>query len=376
MKHFFRIAAAVPKLKVGDTAWNCAEILALYREAQARGAAVAVFPELAVTGCSCGDLFLQDCLLDAAEKGLAGLAAETGETVMAVGVPLRRNGRIFNVAAILQNGRICGVTGKTLPGADGRFFSSWEDDPCCFAAGALRFCVEIGEDAESLTSSAGAPVAQEGAHLILHLSSSPALAGRTVYHRNFVQVQSSRLCCACVSCGAGVHESTADGVHSGYALAGIHGEIVAENRCFCRESSIIYADINVRFLEYMRRRKPAFRQNRRRESVSVTEIAPVPASPDLAFFAVSRLPFIPEDPAARHDWCAEIAEIQIAALAKRTEHTSMKWVVGLSGGLDSALALDRLDGMSLSRYENSPQLATGRNLTCECFNKFREWMTE
>ncbi len=347
MKHFVRLAAAVPELRVGGVSFNCNAILQCYDEAVSCGASVVVFPELAVTGCSCGDLFFQDRLLDAAEAGLDRLAARCGRTVMVVGVPVRRGGRLLNCAAVLQHGRICGFAGKVFPGRgqgkeECRYFSSVRETadgfagPQIFRAGELTFGVEIGDDGSALVPSS-AELVMAGAQVIFNPSAALALAGTIRRRREALREFSSRMRGVIVSVGAGCLESTADAVYSGQAVIARHGDVLAENSPLERTQSIIYADMNPRWTDHVRRTDGSMEEG----GIAVPEqvLDALPESPDLTYFPVHRLPFVPEDPRECRDYCAGIAAIQVSALAKRMEHTHAKWVVGLSGGLDSTLAL-------------------------------------
>ncbi len=348
MKNFIRLAAAVPELRVGGVSFNCEAVLRLYHAAVDNGAAVVVFPELAVTGSSCGDLFLQQQLISAAEAGLQKLAAATGKTVMIVGVPLFRRGRLFNCAAVLQNGAVCGIAVKTaLSNAEKRYFSPAELSPFSSlplfesASGDFRFGVEIGNDLLAVKPPSADLAVKGGAQVIFNPSAMAAVAGRGDFIRETVRNYSARIGGGYVFCNAGVHESTADAVYSGQSLISVNGSIVAENRLFDRSGSVIYTDFNGTWMDQVRRRNGIFFDSGREDwqSIHAEELAELPASPDLTFCPVERLPFVPSGENACRTWCAELVQIQTAALAKRMEHTHMKWVVGLSGGLDSTLAL-------------------------------------
>ena len=348
MKHFFRAAAAVPETRVGGVAFNCKAIRELYREAASHGAAAVVFPELAVTGYTCGDLFSQERLLDAAAAGVQELAEATGDTVMIVGAPVRRESRLFNCALVLQNGAVRGAVAKSVLPNYREFYEKRQFSPAneapedlgvpkIFRAGDFVFGIEICEDLWTVKPPS-ADLALAGAQVIFNPSAGTALAGKGEYRRELVRSHSARLCAGYVLSGAGVHESTSEAVFAGHALIGVNGVIAAENRRFERTGSVIFADINCRWLETARRTETSFNECVS-DGAAEVGLDPVPESPDLEHFRVSRRPFVPEDPAHRRERCAEIAEIQTAALAKRMEHTGMKWVVGLSGGLDSTLAL-------------------------------------
>ena len=345
MSKFIRLAAAVPELRVGGVAYNCDIIQCMYHAASEKGAAVVVFPELAVTGCSCGDLFLQERLLDAAEAGLQKLAEATARTVMIVGVPLLRNGKVFNCAAVLQNGAVCGIVAKEmLNSMEKRWFSPARLSAFAslevFDAGGCRFGVEIGSELLAVKPQS-ADLALAGAQVILNPSAMPAVGGQFDFIRETVRNHSARICGGYVFCNAGGHESSADAVYSGQALIAVNGRIAAENQIFDRAGSVIYTDFNGGWMDHVRRRNGVFSDSEADclRGVTGTDLAELPVSPDLSFVPAERLPFVPSEPAACRAWCSELVRLQAAALAKRMEHTRMKWVVGLSGGLDSTLAL-------------------------------------
>ena len=345
MKNFIRLAAAVPELRVGGVAYNCEIIRRMYCTAAENGAAAVVFPELAVTGSSCGDLFLQNRLLNAAEEGLKKLAESVGQTVMIVGVPLLRNGKVFNCAAVLQNGEVCGIVAKEmLSNAEKRWFSPARMSAFAslevFEAGNGRFGVEIGTDLLAVKPQS-AELALAGAQVIFNPAAMPAVAGQFDFIRETVRNHSARLCCGYVFCNAGAHESSADAVYSGQALIAVNGRITAENQIFDRNGSLIYTDFNGGWMDHIRRRNGVFFDSEfdGLRGVTGADLAKLPASPDLCYFPADRLPFVPSESAACRRWCSELVRMQVAALAKRMEHTRMKWVIGLSGGLDSTLAL-------------------------------------
>ncbi|MBR4956499.1 MAG: NAD(+) synthase, partial [Lentisphaeria bacterium] len=178
MNNFIRLAAAVPELRFGGVAYNCEVIRCMYHAAAGKGAAVVVFPELAVTGCSCGDLFLQQRLLEAAEAGLQKLAEDAGQTVMIVGVPLLRNGKVFNCAAVLQNGAVCSIVAKdVLSNTEKRWFSPGRMSAFAslevFEAGDCRFGVEIGSELLAVKPPS-ADLALAGVQVIFNPSAMPA----------------------------------------------------------------------------------------------------------------------------------------------------------------------------------------------------------
>ncbi|NMA47773.1 MAG: NAD(+) synthase [Lentisphaerae bacterium] len=362
MRGVYRIAAAVPALKVGNPAANADGIIAQYREAAAHGAAVVLFPELAITGYSCGDLFEQHTLLDAALAALQKIQdATSGQpAALIVGVPILYATRLFNCAAVIHDGELLALVGKTyLPNHrefyEKRQFRSIRECPtasitingCDLPIGAdfvfavgndCRFAVELSEDLCAVTPPSN-ELALNGAQIIFNLSACPELVGKADHRRRLVAGQSARLCAVYALAGAGVHESTSDLVFSGHAIIAENGRINAENQRFEREGTIIYADVVPRWLDSLRRAWTIFNDC---PSTPVRRIAlpALPVAPDTRYRVLPKQPFVPSDSADRERHCREIFSIQASGLAKRLEHTRAKrLVIGLSGGLDSTLAI-------------------------------------
>ncbi|MBR1609300.1 MAG: NAD(+) synthase, partial [Kiritimatiellae bacterium] len=278
MNGFTRIAACVPSLRPGDPSFNTARILELYRRAEAAGAAIALFPELSVTGYSCGDLFENRALLAAAERETLALARATEgrRTLLVCGFPLRAGARLFNAAAVLGAGRVLGLPfkeylpnyrefyekrqfrsvrefsgetvrfgGADVPAGAGLVFA------CGEGAEEVRFGVEICEDLWAPVPPSAA-LALGGAQVVLNLSAGNELVAKADYRRALVAGQSARLCCAYALAGAGVGESTADVVFSGHALLAFNGAVLAENERFSREGSVTAADVNPRWCDSLR----------------------------------------------------------------------------------------------------------------------------
>ncbi len=363
MKGFYRLAAAVPVLRVGDPEFNVDRIVELYHEAVGQGAAAVLFPELAVTGYSCGDMFEQIALTDAADAALARLIAATegSTTVVIVGTPLRVESRLFNAAAVIADGCLLGLPLKEyLPNYrefyEKRQFNSvreFEGDRVIFdgvevpagsglvfcAEGSFRFGVEICEDLWTVIPPSS-NLALGGAQVIFNSTAGNELVSKADFRRSLVVNQSARISGTYLMAGAGVHESTSDVVFSGHALIAVNGRLVAENERFSRQSTLIFSDIKPAWSDSLRASWTSFNDC---AAVSPVERIPIPAlleSPDLKYFEISPRPFVPSDDAARSERCHEIFSIQTAGLAKRVEHTGAKrLILGVSGGLDSTLAL-------------------------------------
>ena len=359
---FVKIAAATPDLRVADCAYNASEIVKQAKQAAAKGAHLVVFPELCLTGYTCGDLFLQRTLLDGALAALDTVRRETAElnAAVVVGLPLVQQGKLFNVAAVLCGGKIEGVVPKQfIPNYsefyEARHFVSGAGVPfqtisllgqdTLFAGGEpLVFqCadmpefilgVEICEDLW-VADPPSTRLAQAGATVIVNLSASDEIIGKASYRRDLVRQQSARLLCAYLYADAGFGESTQDLVFAGHDLIAENGALLAESRLFDR--GVIYADIDVQRLTHERRRMNTF----------VTEQNPMVAAlpvhsgaNDLTDRTFPRTPFVPASKALRDERCEEILSLQATGLATRLRHTHAKTaVVGLSGGLDSTLAL-------------------------------------
>ena len=359
---FVKIAAATPDLRVADCAYNASEIVKLARQAAAKGAHLVVFPELCLTGYTCGDLFLQRTLLDGALAALDTVRRETAalNAAVVVGLPLVHQGKLFNVAAVLCGGKIEGIVPKQfIPNYsefyEARHFVSGAGVPfqtisllgqdTLFAGGEplvfqcadmpeFTLGVEICEDLW-VANPPSTRLAQAGATVIVNLSASDEIIGKASYRRDLVRQQSARLLCAYLYADAGFGESTQDLVFAGHDLIAENGALLAESRLFDR--GIIYADIDVQRLTHERRRMNTFVTE---QNPAVAALPVHPGANDLTDRTFPRTPFVPASKALRDERCEEILSLQATGLATRLRHTHAKTaVVGLSGGLDSTLAL-------------------------------------
>jgi len=379
---FYRFASVAPTLKVADTANNTAEIIRCATEAVKNEAAFVVFPELCITGYTCSDLFHQELLLKKSVESLQKIAAAFADSdaVIAVGLPLRMFGCLYNCAAFVQRGKLVAVTPKIhLPNQrefyEKRHFSSGRDllrgAVACTgvsaenAAGAvkcsvdgfgdvpvtnfftvkgngseIRVGVELCEDLWTAVPPSG-ELALAGANVILNLSASDALVGKCDYRRNLVLNQSARCMAAYVYASAGVHESTTDMVFSGHLMIAENGSMIAENKQFNRESEIIYADVDVERLNMQRLSEGSFQDfDSRSFYARAASFENLRSIDSLKFRYVCPTPFVPGNIETRDKSSTEIFSIQRAGLAKRLEAShSARAVIGLSGGLDSTLAL-------------------------------------
>ena len=359
---FVKIAAATPDLRVADCAYNASEIIKQAKQAAAKGAHLIVFPELCLTGYTCGDLFLQQTLLDGALAALETVCRETAglNAAVVVGLPFMQQGKLFNVAAVLCGGKIEGIVPKQfIPNYsefyEQRHFVSGAGVPfqtvsllgqdTLFAGGEplvfqcadmpeFTLGVEICEDLW-VADPPSTRLAQAGATVIVNLSASDEIIGKASYRRDLVRQQSARLLCAYLYADAGFGESTQDLVFAGHDLIAENGALLAESRLFDR--GVIYADIDVQRLTHERRRMNTFVTE---QNPAVAALPVHPGANDLVDRTFPRTPFVPASKALRDERCEEILTLQATGLATRLRHTHARTaVVGLSGGLDSTLAL-------------------------------------
>ena len=357
---FIKVAAATPEIHVADCAFNAENILALCREANEKGVQAIGFPELCLTGSTCGDLFLHDVLLDGAKQQLLRIAEQTAEMDMLlfIGLPVRVRGTLYNAAAVLHKGTILGMIPKrTLPNFgtsnELRHFTPADDeteeemiwgqqefwlDPNqvfqCDNLPEFTVSAEICDDLYGINPPSGV-LAQAGATIIFNLSASNALIGKKAYRRDLVRMQSGRALCGYVYCDAGKGESNTDLVFTGHNIIAENGELLAESATFT--TGLTISEIDVKRLEYDRRRANTF-------VMDDYGVGIIPFDMQLRETTLTRKiaqsPFIPEDKTELAQRCEEILMMQASALAGRIQHTHAKTaVVGLSGGLDSALAL-------------------------------------
>lgn len=366
MNGFYRVAACSPELRPGDPAFNAARIREAYAAAADAGAAAVVFPELSVTGYTCGDFFENRALLAAAERAAAGLvrATEGRRCLLVFGLPVRVGPRLFNAAAVAGGGRLFGLPMKEhLPNyrefyekrqfrpahelAEGAVRFLGADVPaggglvfaCGEGAGAFRFGVEICEDLWSVRPPSG-DLALGGAHAVFNLSAGDELVAKADYRRSLVAGQSARLCGVYLLAGAGVGESTSESVFSGHSIVAFNGRVLAETERFARGSRTVAADVNPAWCDAVRASWSSFCDAAPERPVRLVALPALPPSPDLALAGLDPRPFVPAGGAERAARCAEILSIQASGLAARWERTaSRRLVVGLSGGLDSTLAL-------------------------------------
>ncbi|MBO6214191.1 MAG: NAD(+) synthase [Lachnospiraceae bacterium] len=358
---YIRVCAVTPALRVADTQFNSKQIETEALKAYEKGAGIIVFPELSVTGYSCGDLFLQDTLLEGAIAEVKRLARALSsiDGIVFVGLPLVVCHKLYNVAAALSHGNILGFVPKSnIPTYnefyEGRYFAAAPrgmeevriegiDDPVpfgtdiCFTCDAVKdlsIAAEICEDLWVPVPPSNR-MATKGATVIVNLSASNELVGKGAYRRELVAQQSARLYGAYIYACAGADESTQDVVYSGHSIIAENGRILSEKKLF--ENGSVYADIDIEAIG-LRRRAMSTYGTKDGEAVRVS--FPMKKRDICLERKYDPKPFVPTDPATLKERCEEILDIQSYGLKKRLVHTGCKKaVLGISGGLDSTYAL-------------------------------------
>ena len=361
MKHgFIKVAAVTPDIRVADVAYNQEQIIEKMKEAAKLGAKLIVFPELCVTGYTCSDLFEHEILLNAAKQALFEIAEETKEidALVFVGAPLAVDGKLYNVATAMNQGKILGLTSKTFLPNYGEFYEMRQFTPgpktdreilvngekipfgpnLLFQAKEMEELVVSAEICEDVWSPIPPSIqaAMEGATVIVNCSASDETIGKGRYRRELIQGQSARLIAGYIYANAGEGESTTDLVFGGHNIIAENGSVLAESKRF--ENGITCAELDLHRLTSERRRNTTFQLSEERilprisfsikkEETGLTRTFP------------SR-PFVPSSETERAYRCEEILTIQAMGLKKRLAHTHAGCaVVGISGGLDSTLAL-------------------------------------
>lgn len=369
MRGLVRVGAAVPSLALGNVKENMKRHLAMMREAKEKHVSIVTFPELSLTGYTCGDLFFQRRLLDDVTDALLTLKDEMPEGILAVvGAPLEIDGALYNCAVVLHKGEIISAVPKTFLPNNGEFYEKrWfqsgdarrdasvaipklKTDVCRQAIfeteDGVRFGIELCEDLWApLPPSTMLSV--EGAEIILNLSASNELLSKREYRQQLISQQSARCQCGYVYVSAGMGESSSDLVFSGHSVIASCGTIIKENEGYLSDDYLMTADIDIDRIRADRMKQSSFadcaaqvramwKQEPNILRTMENALLPDDAAPD---YRVSKHPFIPSDKASRQLRCAQILAMQATALARRLAVTGGKVVVGISGGLDSTLAL-------------------------------------
>ncbi len=361
MKHgFVKVAAVTPDIRVADVAYNKDQIISKLMEAAKEGAKVIVFPELCVTGYTCSDLFLQDVLLREAREAIVKIAeaTKTVDALVFVGAPLCVDGELYNVAVAMNRGKILGFTTKTFLPNYGEFYEmrqfrrgpevartiSFEDQEIPFGPKllftsrnmeALVVAAEICEDVWSPIPPS-IEAAREGATVIVNCSASDETIGKSSYRESLIEGQSARLICGYIYANAGEGESTTDLVFGGHNIIAENGSTLAESKRFVNET--IYTELDVNRILSERRKNTTFLTSKERNLMRIPFDIEIEDTKLTRF--VSSRPFVPSVLSEREKRCEEILTIQAMGLKKRLAHAHAKSaVVGISGGLDSTLAL-------------------------------------
>jgi NAD+ synthase (glutamine-hydrolysing) len=380
---FARLAVGIPTCRVADPAFNAAETIALAKEAAGRGAVLVAFPELGLSAYTCDDLFHQRALLDGSKAALASIveASASLPLAMVVGLPLQVDHLLFNCAVVVANGRIQGVVPKTYLPNYGEFYEARQFSAADCATSdqiellgqtvpfgpallfeamnmpLLRFHVEICEDLWTpIPPSSYAALA--GATVLVNLSASNIVVGKSRYRHQLVSQQSARCLSAYLYSSAGKGESSTDMAWDGQALICENGELLAESERFSDASHLICADVDLERLSRERMRVTTFGQSVRRHQGELARFRTVTFNIDVPLDRQlplqrrpERFPYVPSDPRQRDERCEEVYNIQVQALVQRLSASGIsKVVIGVSGGLDSthallvcAKAMDRLN---------------------------------
>ncbi|SOB97188.1 NAD(+) synthase [Pseudobutyrivibrio ruminis] len=357
---FIKVASATCDIKVADTKHNADAIVEKIKEATDGGVKIICFPELCVTGYTCGDLFLQDNLLRGAKEAVEHIAYATKhlDIVAIVGLPCVINQKLYNIAVVINHGEVLGGTAKqNLPNYNEfyelRHFTAADCDfkeevsfgkgkssyICCNQIFSiedmpnLKFGIEICEDLW-VADTPSVRLAENGATIIFNLSASDEVIGKRDYRKNLIKAKSGSLCCGYVYADAGIGESTQDMVFAGHNIIVENGTVLAESELF--ENDMIIADIDVDKLVYERRRMNTFKAGVRAEEIKCV----LAKTNTVLEHTTTKLPFVPAEQSNLNNRCKEILTMQSVGLATRIKHIGCKDVViGLSGGLDSTLAL-------------------------------------
>lgn len=357
---FVKVAAATPDIRVADVEFNTQNIINVMEEAQKNGAKILVFPELCVTGYTCSDLFDHSVLLKASRKALLEIAENTSDKDMLVfvGAPLEVNGKLYNVAAAMNQGEILGFTTKTFLPNYGEFYEMRQFTPgpqtvreitfegkkipfgpqILFQAKGMEELVVAAEICEDVWSPIPPSIqaALEGATVIVNCSASDETIGKDTYRRALISGQSARLISGYIYANAGEGESTTDLVFGGHNIIAENGTILKESSRYVNE--IIYSEIDLQRITGERRKNTTF------QPLDEETLVRVPFTVEETKTFLTRTfpkkPFVPSDEQTRAQRCEEILTIQAMGLKKRLSHTNARTaVVGISGGLDSTLAL-------------------------------------
>lgn len=398
MKDFIRVAAAVPNVSVGDPFKNAENIIEKLKEISSKKPQIAVFPELCLTGYTCQDLFFQETLLSGALKALGSIitASKKADFVIAVGLPLKVRGGLYNCAAVVCGGKLHGIAVKTYIPTYNEFYEMrWfnsadmlkekfispeelglgdiQNEPIpigndiIFDTGIFKFGAEICEDLWA-TVPPSSILALNGAEVIINLSASNETISKRLYRRNLVSMHSASQLGAYIYVSAGCTESTTDLIFSGHSLVAENGKIIAENKNKIDTDCVLFSDIDLGEIRADRAKIKTFGQNAavlgRAAEIRTVKVPTAAHENDLEFYSARKYPFVPTDESRRRERCLEIFEMQVMGLKKRMDATRSAPVIGVSGGLDSTLAL--LVCVEAARRSGRP-LTDVTAITMPCF---------
>ncbi|MBF0100753.1 MAG: NAD(+) synthase [Desulfobacterales bacterium] len=363
---YVRVCVCAPELSIADVPFNVSKIQEAIYEAYQQGCSLMVFPELCLTGYSCGDLFYQTVLLKEAYAGMVKLATMTLDYPIAliIGLPLLVDGRVYNCAAFINDGKILGIVPKTYLPSRGEFYETrWftgSQQLCVdhlminnyrvpfgsdllFQVSNIDHCIigiEICEDLWAVHPPSS-EMSIHGASILCNLSASNEVLGKAEYRRELVKQQSARCMAAYLYCSSNANESSTDLVYSGHMLITENGAVLAESDLFGFHTKLLYTDIDVEKLANERIKNSSFSQSMSSKSYRIIQVVLSVESPKKKHLrTVPKAPFVPQHIATRELHCKTIFSIQSTALARRLNHTKQQRVVmGLSGGLDSTLSL-------------------------------------
>ncbi len=394
MFDYMRIACAVPQVSVGDVEKNTADVCAYLEKAEQAQCDLVLFPELCLTGYTCGDLFFQESLLSAARAGLETVLKKSAElpglTVL-VGLPLLIGGQMYNMAAVLAAGRLLGLSPKTYLPNYGEFYERRWFTPGTALAGKTVSLRDLGLEGEGTVPvgpgllyrlgdgvTLGVEICEDlwaplppstalclaGAEVIANLSASNETIAKRAYRRDLVRHQSGACLCAYAYCSAGRTESTQDLIFSGHSLIAENGAVLAEEQEELATDYLLIQDVDLGKLRYDRRHNKCFQDSAALTGAAgrVVEGERPPCRSDGSRYALEKQPFVPA--AGREERCMTIFKMQAAGLRKRLETVGADAVVGVSGGLDSTLAL--LVAAEATRQMGRPMTRV-HGITMPCF---------
>jgi len=380
--HFLKVCTVTPKMRLADCKYNIQEILHSMKQAAENGASLAVYPELCVTGYTCGDLFFQSELIEEAEKEIKWLLESTKELelVAIIGVPITVGNGLYNTAAVLYKGKVLGIVPKTYLPNYGEFYEkrwfaashsltpkqiSYASQVCTISPHLIFKCtqipyftlgIDVCEDLWAiLPPSTFHSLA--GATVLVNLSASNEIIGKSQYRKDMIAQHSAKTMSAYLYTSSSVMESTTDLVYSGHQLIYENGYLLGESALFSDDTTLTYGIIDLEHLHKERVRQNNITPTELIETLSYQVISFDLSPVDFEFDRlVESKPFVPQDEASRNERCKHIFDIQAHGLARRIVHTQAKHLVfGMSGGLDSTLAL--LVCVKAAKYANLPTSA-------------------